>query len=245
MLLLGSVQRYELINIIDMQIGHEKRLEVAAKWKQEADEREEEERVYQIMVEKYRHPSRFESAPDIVRLQHNSNDANQAKKENSQITHGMQPKSILKKNNSFTNGFIPINPTHPENKLRSAFENIFRKSATLQDVQNQSDPEMGLGSSMNKRSSSVDDQILSKKVQLPVERVCDMSQEDQKAWEEEEMAKPIDLEALNVRIDPSPFQLVERTSLLKVHYLFSMTGINIAYVTNIGRLVGAVAMKEV
>lgn len=46
-------------------------------------------------------------------------------------------------------------------------------------------------------------------------------------------------------IDPAPFQLVERTSLLKVHSLFSMVGVNHAYVTAIGRLVGVVALKEV
>lgn len=35
-----------------------------------------------------------------------------------------------------------------------------------------------------------------------------------KTWEEEELDKPIDME--QIRIDPSPFQLVERTSLHKV-----------------------------
>lgn len=39
MVLLGSVQRYELIKMIDKHIGREKRLEVAAKWQQEAQER--------------------------------------------------------------------------------------------------------------------------------------------------------------------------------------------------------------
>lgn len=72
-----------------------------------------------------------------------------------------------------------------------------------------------------------------------------MSPEEQKAWEMEELEKEIDLDAANVHIDPSPFQLVERTSLLKVHSLFSMIGINHAYVTNVGRLVGVVALKEV
>lgn len=48
-----------------------------------------------------------------------------------------------------------------------------------------------------------------------------------------------------MHIDASPFQLVEKTSLLKVHSLFSMVGINHAYVTKIGRLVGVVALKEV
>lgn len=72
-----------------------------------------------------------------------------------------------------------------------------------------------------------------------------MSPEDQKLWEAEEMAQPIDLEGAKVKIDPSPFQLVEKTSLLKVHSLFSMIGINHAYVTKIGKLVGVVALKEV
>lgn len=72
-----------------------------------------------------------------------------------------------------------------------------------------------------------------------------MSVEDQKRWEQEEMAKSIDLVASNIYIDPAPFQLVEKTSIIKVHSLFSMIGINHAYVTKIGRLVGVVALKEV
>lgn len=48
----------------------------------------------------------------------------------------------------------------------------------------------------------------------------------------------------SVRIDPAPFQLVERTSLLKVHSLFSMLAINFAYVTSIGKLVGVVTLEE-
>lgn len=59
------------------------------------------------------------------------------------------------------------------------------------------------------------------------------------------MAKPIDLAAADINIDPAPFQLVEKTSILKVHSLFSMVGINHAYVTKIGRLVGVVGLKEV
>lgn len=72
-----------------------------------------------------------------------------------------------------------------------------------------------------------------------------MSLEEQKAWERMEMQKTIDLQAAHIQIDPSPFQLVERTSMLKVHSMFSMLGINHAYVTRTGRLVGVVALKEV
>lgn len=70
-----------------------------------------------------------------------------------------------------------------------------------------------------------------------------MSPEDQKQWEEEEMTKGVNFDKCH--IDPAPFQLVEKTSLLKVHSLFSMVGVNHAYVTTIGRLIGVVALKEV
>uniref|UniRef100_A0A6Q2YEN3 Chloride channel protein n=1 Tax=Esox lucius TaxID=8010 RepID=A0A6Q2YEN3_ESOLU len=63
-----------------------------------------------------------------------------------------------------------------------------------------------------------------------------------KAWEEEELDKPISMD--EIRIDPSPFQLVERTSLHKTHTLFSLLGLSHAYVTSIGKLVGVVALKE-
>lgn len=273
MILLGSVQRHELIKMIDKHIGREKRLEVAAKWKKEAEEREEQERIKQMQEERQRRPSRFEvvPAPDVIKLREIANNemlTPQAKKESSQFSpvFGSLPKkSILKKTNSFTmKGFSPLSSAHSpvntpystitgtESRIRTAFDIIFRKSATLQDVQNQNDPELGSKSSIGwkgETSPSIDGQNfpsgISKKVQLPRERVCDMSAEDQKIWEMEEMAKPIDLAAAHIHIDAAPFQLVEKTSLLKVHSLFSMVGINHAYVTKIGRLVGVVALKEV
>uniref|UniRef100_A0A8C8A6J4 Chloride channel, voltage-sensitive 1a n=1 Tax=Oryzias sinensis TaxID=183150 RepID=A0A8C8A6J4_9TELE len=64
-----------------------------------------------------------------------------------------------------------------------------------------------------------------------------------RAWEEAEMDKPVEID--EIRVDPSPFQLVERTSLHKTHTLFSLLGLSHAYVTSIGKLVGVVALKEV
>lgn len=70
-----------------------------------------------------------------------------------------------------------------------------------------------------------------------------MSPEEQNEWEQKEMDKILDFDSCH--IDPAPFQLVERTSLLKVHSVFSLVGVNHAYVTAIGRLVGVVGLKEV
>ncbi|XP_030373592.1 chloride channel protein 2 isoform X5 [Scaptodrosophila lebanonensis] len=265
MILLGSVQRYELIKMIEKHIGREKRMEVAQKWQKEAEERaREEEKKKQEAELKMRRPSRFEvlPAPDILSLRQIANDEMlPPKKRVEALNNNLAPrKSILKKTNSFNLKTYAPTVQHSPNitpyttitgnsefRIRSAFEAIFKKSTTLQDVQ--PDPETG---SISPAPSNTEVQVqrapstpgVSKKVQLPRERVIDMSPEDQKQWELEEMLKPIDLERAQVHIDPSPFQLVERTSILKVHSLFSMVGINHAYVTKIGRLVGVVGLKE-
>ena len=70
----------------------------------------------------------------------------------------------------------------------------------------------------------------------------EMSLEEQREWEREEMEKVVNF--TDIHIDPAPFQLVEKSSLLKVHSLFSMLGVNHAYVTTIGRLIGVVGLKE-
>ncbi|XP_043506072.1 chloride channel protein 2 isoform X3 [Polistes fuscatus] len=263
MILLGSIQRLELIKLIEKHIGRERRLQVAQKWHKEAEERAKEEMERQLREqERTRRPSRFEviPAPDILKMQRQSvNDltmsANNGGGPADHHTYhspvfGTQPKkSILKKTNSFTlKGFSPlVSPavtpyttvTGAESRIRLAFEAIFRKSATLQDVD--PDPEMGTAT-VRESQDGMDAQVhqpmlssspaTSKKVQLPRERVIDMSAEDQKRWEESEMALEVDFSRCH--IDPAPFQLVERTSLLKVHSLFSMVGVNHAYVTAIG-----------
>ncbi|XP_068155990.1 chloride channel protein 2 isoform X11 [Drosophila tropicalis] len=417
MILLGSVQRYELIKMIEKHIGREKRMDVAQKWQKEAEQRahEEEQVAAAAKVEeqlKMRRPSRFEvlPAPDILSLRQIANDEMLPPKKRAEtMNSSLAPrKSILKKTNSFNlktyapTSASPHSPSltpyttitgNSEFRIRSAFEAIFKKSTTLQDVQ--PDPETGsitispaasnnevqvqrapstpgiskkvqlqalnnwdfvtdqimlqvnpstkgndttvqkdikniletentdsfkyneqnldqpITASIKCKSNKVSDinrieQKKTRKIQFanevkvnnspndeykldmdtqdkletlgytiedideksvkyenednmsdevrigkpktilkrPRERVIDMSHEDQKKWELEEMMKPIDLEKAQVHIDPSPFQLVERTSILKVHSLFSMVGINHAYVTKIGRLVGVVGLKE-
>ncbi|XP_074040504.1 chloride channel protein 2 isoform X2 [Leptinotarsa decemlineata] len=79
-------------------------------------------------------------------------------------------------------------------------------------------------------------------LESPSLRICDLPLNEQQAWESEQLKSQVDF--TTARIDPAPFQLVERTSLLKVHSLFSLLAINFAYVTSIGKLVGVVGLKE-
>nr|XP_039270307.1 chloride channel protein 2-like [Styela clava] len=46
------------------------------------------------------------------------------------------------------------------------------------------------------------------------------------------------------KLDPAPFQIVEKTSIHMVHSMFSLLGVTRAYVTSIGRLVGLVTINE-
>ncbi|XP_028179340.1 chloride channel protein 2 isoform X2 [Ostrinia furnacalis] len=273
MVLLGSIHRWELVKVIERQVGRERRLQVAALWLREAELRRRDEEASR----RGRRPSRFEVTPAPDMLQVPGSGMTRGSSLTTQDQGGLipapgqlfRPKSILKKTNSFTlsrglGSPAALTPTSPqpsvyttvtgaETRIRAAFEAIFKRSSMLQDVEG--------GLTPLPRSPSIN-----KKVQLPRERVCDMSPEDQKAWQQLEMAKEVDFdkmlhlarkrdlrmddcdyedESLYIcHIDPAPFQLVERTSLLKVHSLFSTLGVSRAYVTAIGRLIGVVSLKE-
>ncbi|KAK3583412.1 hypothetical protein CHS0354_040381 [Potamilus streckersoni] len=144
-------------------------------------------------------------------------------------------RSILKK--SSTSSFSgSITKASSASDLTTGINNYFRK---LSDQHKDSILE-DLPYYMNKESI----QSISKHVRLPPEpvRVKNLSADKQEAWENDQLQMRIDWDGC--QIDPAPFQLVERTSLHKVHSLFSLLALNHAYVTNTGRLVGIVALKE-
>ena len=70
----------------------------------------------------------------------------------------------------------------------------------------------------------------------------DMSLADQHAWEEQEMLKEVDMKELQV--DPAPFQLVEKSSLVKVHSMFSLLSVSHAYVTAIGKFISPTYLES-
>ncbi|XP_044058070.1 chloride channel protein 2c isoform X3 [Siniperca chuatsi] len=70
----------------------------------------------------------------------------------------------------------------------------------------------------------------------------DMTIREIAEWEDMQLDEQVNFS--NCKIDPAPFQLVERTSLHKTHTIFSLLGLDHAYVTSIGRLIGVVSLKE-
>ncbi|NWV20517.1 CLCN1 protein, partial [Origma solitaria] len=79
-------------------------------------------------------------------------------------------------------------------------------------------------------------------IQEPVEVIETMTPEEIDAWEQEELNRSVCFDSC--RVDPAPFQLVERTSLHKTHTLFSLLGLSHAYVTCMGKLRGVLALEE-
>ncbi|NXC01410.1 CLCN2 protein, partial [Orthonyx spaldingii] len=71
---------------------------------------------------------------------------------------------------------------------------------------------------------------------------CPMTPPQILEWEEQQLDQLVDFSS--AKIDPAPFQLVEHTSLHKTHTIFSLLGLDHAFVTSIGRLVGMVSLKE-
>lgn len=68
-----------------------------------------------------------------------------------------------------------------------------------------------------------------------------MTPEEQRIWEAEQLELPVDFSPCH--IDPTPFQIVERTCLVKVHGVFSMMRLDLAFVTDLGKLKGMLTLE--
>ncbi|CAD6187539.1 unnamed protein product [Caenorhabditis auriculariae] len=71
----------------------------------------------------------------------------------------------------------------------------------------------------------------------------DLFAEEKEKWQDERLLQSF--EFTDLEIDPAPFQLVKKTSLYKIHSIFSMLQLNKAYVTDCGRLIGVVSLSDV
>jgi len=291
MVLLGSIQRTELISAIEKQIGKDRRLaEASVRWAEEMEKayedkmKEEEDRRIKVLQDELervkenksveespkdnkvtnRRQSRFavstvddkpeapeadEQTSDLLLLSPSTSPNTSANiaMEDLNTSDAPEPakqiKGILKKqgDNSFTIHGFPRGtefspPSTPYQTVSGAGE---RWRNTVQSMQQ-------LFSGVKKNSTLFDRGSVGwdfgESFTSAKSKKLDMTLEEQREWEKQEMQKAVNFTDLH--IDPAPFQLVEKSSLLKVHSLFSMLGVNHAYVTTIGRLIGVVGLKE-
>lgn len=157
-----------------------------------------------------------------------------------------RPKSILKSSSTM----VSMNSLYKRNISSQSFNNNWtsdgkpiRPNLNYNLGYTNENTNFTLGSEAGGSSVEVTPLRQRRKVRLPRLRVVDMTAEEQERWEKDQLNAYIDIS--KCQIDEAPFQLVEQTSLYRVHTLFSMLGLNHAYVTSFGRLVGIVALKDI
>ncbi|XP_058840046.1 chloride channel protein 2-like [Topomyia yanbarensis] len=201
-ILLGSVERVQLLKLMDKCMGRVARQEAAAKrWLEEQEQRN-------------RRPSVFEIFPD----------SNQSSENLDEEEKPLKKRPLLKRFHSTPSG----NAAQESDQIpRSrSYRNLFKKNSSVPRLH--LDPEIGA--------------VSANKVFMTPDRHFDFLPDERILWLEQQMSKPIELHLL--QIDPAPVQLVENTSIFKVHRMFSILGIDSAYVTNFGCLVGVVGLTE-
>nr|XP_033486195.1 chloride channel protein 2c isoform X2 [Epinephelus lanceolatus] len=225
MILLGSIERAQLQALLSMQLGRSRRLEYIR-------EQALEEKKRLSVVSNTGSDDSTHRASQEVRFQIST-------EESSFSPTRPVPQKPLKpalKRPSVVERPTEI-PTSPQDNSGIALKNLFCASPDTEGLEKNNNLE---------RPTSPEHRRPSKRVRISV--VDDVDVEDDMTireiaeWEEKQLDEQVNFN--NCKIDPAPFQLVERTSLHKTHTIFSLLGLDHAYVTSIGRLIGVVSLKE-
>ena len=225
MVLLGSIRRQELVAAIEKQIGQDRRLAEKSVRRQEATARrarqslqDQEGRLRQIArdldqakekaeqetvrTEAARRPSRFAVSVVSDGEEGGEGEKEEVEVEEKLISPSRQIKGILKSAaTSDSSATVHGAPQWSYGGLAGAAD---KWRYTITNLFSAQDYTLEPAASRK----NIDD--------------FDMSPEEQRDWEEAELARPVIFAQL--KIDPAPFQLPEKSSLLKVHSLFSMLG---------------------
>ncbi|XP_044887072.1 chloride channel protein 2 isoform X2 [Mauremys mutica] len=217
MILLGSIERAQVAALLSGQLGYQRRL-------QYMQERAQAGRT--SVAEKPQDEADHKASDTGVRFQIGTEESSSAP------PHGESRKPLkpaLKRGpSSLVESPTAGSPDHSGISLKSLFcTNTAMEPA---EAENSAPPE--------KRKSKRVRISIADQYELPGE----MTPSEVVEWEEQQLDQPVNFN--NSKIDPAPFQLVERTSLHKTHTIFSLLGVDHAYVTSIGRLVGMVSLKE-
>ncbi|XP_034070982.1 chloride channel protein 1a isoform X2 [Gymnodraco acuticeps] len=200
MILLGSIDRLELLALCDWWLSPERRLLMQGQSLQEQNQSQEHSWESFAYVDEEEEEEEEEDGEKGSPVQEERNG----------------PLPPPKPQEPSSNHTAPVPEKGPLQSVRKTLRNLFTSKSRQTEGQSQ-EP-------------------------CPPPLSDPMTPDEITAWEEVEMDKPMEID--EIRVDPSPFQLVERTSLHKTHTLFSLLGLSHAYVTSIGKLVGVVALKE-
>nr|XP_009302317.1 chloride channel, voltage-sensitive 2b isoform X1 [Danio rerio] len=217
MILLGSIERAQLQALLVQQVSRVRRQEVMR-------ERAETERKRMSVA----------SSPS-------SDDSSQ--KVNQEVRFQISTEEST---------FVPVRPISPK-PLKPALKRTSVAEKNIEIPTSPHDSSMGLKNLLCARpqtdvmeESNNVELRQSKRVRISLlddpDAEDDMTLGEIEEWEEQQLDEQVNFNSC--KIDPAPFQLVERTSLHKTHTIFSLLGLDHAYVTSIGRLIGVVSLRE-
>ncbi|KAI6205882.1 Chloride channel protein 2 [Aphelenchoides besseyi] len=154
-------------------------------------------------------------------------------------SHKQQPPVQRLRRNAFSSASISSNKSDDQEDVASIDSNTSKNRNNDKDSWNHE----------NSLTKNIADYIRHAKRRLFIPKrkdtpeSYDLFENERREWELERLAEEVEFD--EKMIDPAPFQLVRRTSLYKVHSVFSLLALNRAYVTDRGRLVGVVALRDV
>ncbi|CAI5775986.1 channel 2 isoform X1 [Podarcis lilfordi] len=218
MILLGSIERTQIVTLLSEQLSYARRLHYMRE-KAQADRR---------ATEKVPEGEEAHQTPDTgVRFQIITEESSFVPPR-SESRKPLKP--ALKRASSTLSESVSTGTVDPPGiALRSLF---CANNTTAEPAEDE--------------NSGLPEKRKSKRVRISVadeyEVAGEMTPAEILEWEEQQLEQFVNFN--NSKIDPAPFQLVERTSLHKTHTIFSLLGVDHAYVTSIGRLIGMVSLKE-
>nr|XP_033486196.1 chloride channel protein 2c isoform X3 [Epinephelus lanceolatus] len=236
MILLGSIERAQLQALLSMQLGRSRRLEYIR-------EQALEEKKRLSVVSNTGSDDSTHRASQEVRFQIST-------EESSFSPTRPVPQKPLKpalKRPSVVERPTEI-PTSPQDNSGIALKNLFCASPDTEGLEKNNNLERPTSPEHRRPSKRVRISVVEPPTSLKslfgddVDVEDDMTIREIAEWEEKQLDEQVNFN--NCKIDPAPFQLVERTSLHKTHTIFSLLGLDHAYVTSIGRLIGVVSLKE-
>ncbi|XP_035536290.1 chloride channel protein 2-like [Morone saxatilis] len=236
MILLGSIERAQLQSLLSQQLGRPRRLEYIS-------ERALAEKKRMSVVSNPGSEDGSQRVSQEVRFQIST-------EESTFSPVRPVPQKPLKpalKRSSVVERPTEI-PTSPHDHSGIALKNLFCASPNAEGLEKNNNVESPTSPELRRPSKRVRISVVEPPPSLKSFSGDDGDVEDDMTireiaeWEEMQLDEQVNFN--NCKIDPAPFQLVERTSLHKTHTIFSLLGLDHAYVTSIGRLIGVVSLKE-
>ncbi|XP_048836337.1 chloride channel protein 2c isoform X2 [Brienomyrus brachyistius] len=216
MILLGSIERSQLQALLSQQLGRPRRLEFLRQRSLSA----KKSQAVEEPVQKVNQEVRFQISTEESSFSPSHTVSQKP------LKPALKRSSVVERNNVET-------PASPQENTGMALKSLFCAHPDA----NTAESNDGAVASENRKPKQVRISVVD---DLDLED--DMTLREIAEWEEQQLDERVNFN--NCKIDPAPFQLVERTSLHKTHTIFSLLGLDHAYVTSIGRLIGVVSLKE-